>query len=313
MRLDIPPGVKGLQGPQQSILEATRIRAAVLENYSPVRSILQSESSIRDSIISSFPLLRYTSINFIPGLERKYHIQGLIAADCTFFKSNPNSKASGQIVLLDHIQICSTWRLDIVGNSTGSSFLLNLKTVGQFMSSIPDRQIFSVDESEDQTLGNLHPSLHVHQQIATLAKQLLLINSESVMLQLIRSTYKLADQQFSCKKLQNITMTIRLGNGKCKPCGTGNIYATTKSFSRLQYERIEHNVQNYTPSQRHHRAYIALGSNIGDRIDMIESACNEMSDQETKLMRTSALYETKAMYLEEQDHFINGVCEVSET
>ena len=61
-----------------------------------------------------------------------------------------------------------------------------------------------------------------------------------------------------------------------------------------------------------HRAYIALGSNVGDRISMIEMACREMDRRNIKVLRTSALYESAPMYLEDQGPFINGACEVRE-
>lgn len=61
-----------------------------------------------------------------------------------------------------------------------------------------------------------------------------------------------------------------------------------------------------------HRAFIALGSNLGDRVAMIEQACNEMDQSgKIKVRRTSSLWETKAMYVLDQDKFVNGVCEVS--
>jgi hypothetical protein len=59
-----------------------------------------------------------------------------------------------------------------------------------------------------------------------------------------------------------------------------------------------------------HTAYIALGSNLGDRIGMIEKACNEMTTRGIKIKRTSGLWETEPMYVIEQDKFINGACEV---
>jgi hypothetical protein len=60
-----------------------------------------------------------------------------------------------------------------------------------------------------------------------------------------------------------------------------------------------------------HQAFIALGSNIGDRIAWIEKACNLMESRgDIKIQRTSSLWETKAMYVEDQDNFINGACEV---
>jgi hypothetical protein len=58
------------------------------------------------------------------------------------------------------------------------------------------------------------------------------------------------------------------------------------------------------------RAYIALGSNLGDRIAMIEKACNEMSARGIRVTRTSSLWETEPMYVVDQSDFINGVCEV---
>jgi len=60
-----------------------------------------------------------------------------------------------------------------------------------------------------------------------------------------------------------------------------------------------------------HRAFIAFGSNLGDRVAWIEKACRAMDEEEgTRITRTSGLYETKAMYVEDQNKFINGACEV---
>jgi len=57
-------------------------------------------------------------------------------------------------------------------------------------------------------------------------------------------------------------------------------------------------------------AYIALGSNLGDRVAMIEQACREMDARGIKVKRTSSLWETEPMYVLDQDRFVNGVCEV---
>ncbi|THX46427.1 folic acid synthesis protein [Aureobasidium pullulans] len=67
-------------------------------------------------------------------------------------------------------------------------------------------------------------------------------------------------------------------------------------------------------SQVRRRAYIALGSNVGDRLDMIEKACLALDqDQNIKVTRTSSLYETEPMYVEDQARFLNGACEVETT
>ncbi|KAK4130217.1 Dihydropteroate synthase [Trichocladium antarcticum] len=60
-------------------------------------------------------------------------------------------------------------------------------------------------------------------------------------------------------------------------------------------------------------AYIALGSNLGDRIGWIEKACNEMDARGIRVRRTSSLWETEPMYVLDQDRFVNGACEVETT
>lgn len=60
-------------------------------------------------------------------------------------------------------------------------------------------------------------------------------------------------------------------------------------------------------------AYIALGSNLGDRVGWIEQACAEMNRRGIKVKRTSSLWETEPMYVLDQDRFVNGACEVSDT
>ncbi|KAJ2965797.1 hypothetical protein NUW58_g10817 [Xylaria curta] len=57
-------------------------------------------------------------------------------------------------------------------------------------------------------------------------------------------------------------------------------------------------------------AYIALGSNMGDRVAMIEQACREMDARGITVKRTSSLWETEPMYVLDQDRFVNGACEV---
>lgn len=60
-----------------------------------------------------------------------------------------------------------------------------------------------------------------------------------------------------------------------------------------------------------HRAFVAMGSNVGDRVEMIEKACLEMERVNIKVKRTSSLFETTPMYVLDQAPFMNGVCEVS--
>ena len=58
--------------------------------------------------------------------------------------------------------------------------------------------------------------------------------------------------------------------------------------------------------------FIAIGSNIGDRIGHLRRAVDHVATQPgIKLVSTSRLYESEPMYVEDQDRFINGVIEVS--
>ena len=97
--------------------------------------------------------------------------------------------------------------------------------------------------------------------------------------------------------------------------GTRKLTSTTPSTASLHMNRSEyHNITrsafSETQSSNHHSVYVALGSNVGDRISMIEQACKSMEARGTKILRTSALYETAPMYLKDQPPFLNGVCHV---
>lgn len=60
-----------------------------------------------------------------------------------------------------------------------------------------------------------------------------------------------------------------------------------------------------------HRAYIALGSNLGNKEDNIEKAINKIKSLNTcKLLKTSKIYKTKPVGYLEQDDFLNCVIEV---
>ena len=83
--------------------------------------------------------------------------------------------------------------------------------------------------------------------------------------------------------------------------------ASTRSFGTS----IRHSSRDVLCDELPHKAYIALGSNLGNRIGMIERACKMMEeDRSIRISRTSSLYETEPMYVKGQGRFINGVCEV---
>lgn len=90
------------------------------------------------------------------------------------------------------------------------------------------------------------------------------------------------------------------------------------SFSAVPAEGQQHVEPAADPSLAYGRdriqrdgVFLAVGSNLGDRLQNLELACSEMdSDPDLRVIRTSALYETAPMYVEDQARFLNGVCEV---
>lgn len=87
-----------------------------------------------------------------------------------------------------------------------------------------------------------------------------------------------------------------------------------KSFTRYTLPaqiRIDR-ASDMTVDKRPRKAYIALGSNLGDRIAEIERACREMDARGITVTRTSSLWETEPMYVTDQDRFVNGACEVGQ-
>jgi dihydroneopterin aldolase/2-amino-4-hydroxy-6-hydroxymethyldihydropteridine diphosphokinase/dihydropteroate synthase len=66
-----------------------------------------------------------------------------------------------------------------------------------------------------------------------------------------------------------------------------------------------------TPGPSRKRIFIALGSNIGDRVGNVRRAVNSLEDEGVEVVRTGRMYESEPMYVEDQARFINTVIEVS--
>ena len=56
--------------------------------------------------------------------------------------------------------------------------------------------------------------------------------------------------------------------------------------------------------------YIALGSNLGNRLETIEKALSVLESHGIHVQDVSALYESEPMYVEDQPQFLNAVCKV---
>lgn len=56
-------------------------------------------------------------------------------------------------------------------------------------------------------------------------------------------------------------------------------------------------------------AFIAIGSNIGDREDNVSTALQLLKNK-TRLLKVSSTYETEPMYVEDQNWFLNCVAKI---
>ena len=97
--------------------------------------------------------------------------------------------------------------------------------------------------------------------------------------------------------------------GLMASCRRKEICTSQTLMKEKPNRRLSSNAIKATDSTMH-RAFVALGSNIGDRLSMIERACRAMKSSELHIVRTSSLWETKAMYVQDQANFLNGVCEI---
>ncbi|KAI7311582.1 folic acid synthesis protein [Hortaea werneckii] len=80
----------------------------------------------------------------------------------------------------------------------------------------------------------------------------------------------------------------------------------------LERDRPAETLPLTTTATTNDGVYVALGSNVGDRLEAIEAACRAIDDDhDMRVLRTSALFETEPMYVEDQERFLNGVCEIS--
>lgn len=59
-----------------------------------------------------------------------------------------------------------------------------------------------------------------------------------------------------------------------------------------------------------HTAYIAFGSNIGDKENYIKKALEKIEEREMKILKVSPIYETEPYGVLDQDSFFNGVAKI---
>ena len=56
--------------------------------------------------------------------------------------------------------------------------------------------------------------------------------------------------------------------------------------------------------------FIGIGSNVGDRITHMREGCQQLQEMYCQITKTSPVYETTAMYVEDQPDYLNAVVQI---
>ena len=316
------PGSYYISDLDQQTAEANDVGSMVRARATPMCSIHDISESLASDILAKFPAAIETDIHFVPNVQINFLINNLIDASCRFTKVSTRMKRP----TAEHnsvYNVMTRWHL------TRSSYSklpisLSLCTAELSESTVHGQTSgFGVLGS----LNHIHPTFDLHERVASFAEQLQSDRTEGAAFLLAQRLFDLADKQSSCKRLQSVRVGMRVMTLTEKPrtrreamvehFSMGSMKGTLSQCSvqlgRHKYEQSQHDLLSSDPRSGRNRAFLALGSNLGNRVEMIESAVQEMSDRGLTILRTSALYETKPMYLENQESFINGACEVCST
>ena len=317
-----PAGFHYVSDFRQKTAQVLELESLVRAHATPVRSIHEFTENLATDLITKFPAAFKTIISLKPYIKKEYKLPNLVWANCSFSRFNIRTNIS--TVQHSIYTIKTEWHLHIprMSESLISLTLITTEHIG----SPAYGQIFGLEQpSLPSSLNNVHPTFAIHEQIARRAEQLQSDRVESAALVLAQGLFQLADKQYPCQRLHHVrvkmekavprsgTYETRKGPVIGRPIMLSNEESSTYcivQLGRQQYEQSQRNLLGSDVQNGRHRAYLALGSNVGNRIEMIESAIQEMTNRGLSVIRTSALYETKPMYLEDQETFINGACEV---
>ena len=230
---------------------------------------------------------------------------------------------------LDVIFTNTQWRVGSLGRSEGG-YNLTLRSEHEPIektsadlgtSTVEDQgqfQELSTSQAPNRGLADFHPTLGLHQNLyRSLAALSNSVFSDLQLFPLLLEAYQFSDAHSDCGRLKNIQIvTKRVGGTRGRTAITdeslsGDSWSLRVRMNRSDYKQITRGEDIGNIPHDRHRAYVALGSNVGDCIKNVEIACREMAKQDIRTIKTSALYQTQPMYFEDQQPFINGVCEVS--
>lgn len=311
MRIHAPPGLANLpQNIEKTNSNVSHVIAITRDQVTHFGSIQDIGETLNAKILAHIPKARSIETRFSLDIRNTFAVNNLNKLAC--YVINFNSNATTQAAFIPNtFKIESNWEIPALTNSRSERSSISISTSERIISSIHGSKAISIGDPQETSLDQIHPTFFVHQKAAESAVQLLGQRLEPDPIQMGKLVFKLTDDQSRCKRLQDVRIVMENQSEKNNVSrGTATQTSGSMRLSRIQYEQSEHSTSDHGIREGQHQAYVALGSNIGDRVGMIESACQVMRDRGLKISRTSALYETKAMYLEDQQNFINGACEV---
>lgn len=179
----------------------------------------------------------------------------------------------------------------------------NAKTAGGSASEPPFPQESEIAGTRSAADNQLRA---VHRTLIDRLKSTQDIHSQALASQLAKLAFLLSDEISEGSRLTLVSVVILI-NQK----GVHGAIARMRSIlSRSVFESSRQSLAEMSENPNSHQVYVALGSNIGDRVGMLDLACRELDNRGIRVVRTSALYETNPMYLQAQRPFVNGACEV---
>jgi len=101
-------------------------------------------------------------------------------------------------------------------------------------------------------------------------------------------------------------MIVRLGKERGELGGGWSKREASQNAARATLERLEREGVLSLKT----RAYVGLGSNVGDRLGFLRAAIAELIRHECRITRASSVYETEPVGYTEQGWFLNAVVEV---
>ena len=321
--LQSPPGSSYITNFQEKTEEELEIIALVRDRASSTCSVHDVAEPLASEFLAKFPAASLIRLTFLPDIRRNFALDKIRQAKCRLARvPTPTQCPAGEHN--STYTVSTNWYWPIP-QQLENGMSLKIHTEERSESIVHDQIARLETPSFRSSLSGVHPTFGLHEQVAKFAEQLQSDTAESAALLSAQCLFHLADKQSPCKRLRRVSIEMRNMIPLEAPIRSPGAIARERSqrefinniftsccivLHRNQYEHSQCNLLSNQFQSGRHRALLALGSNLGNRVEMIESAVREMGDRGVTVVRTSALYETKPMYLEDQESFINGACEV---